>query len=157
MPMTSRLWTISGLATELGRDRRTISAALRTVPPDGKSGRYNAWRLSTAMEALGGRDGAKLDLTTERARLAKLRADAIAMKNAQMRGELLPFAEVLATNQAILSAVRARLLALPSRLAQPSALASDPAEVQELLRVAIYDVLTELSELTFEDEDTDEN
>jgi hypothetical protein len=49
MAMTARLFTISALATDLDRDRRTIAAALRGVPPDGKSGRFDAWLLSTAM------------------------------------------------------------------------------------------------------------
>ena len=36
MAMTAKLWTISGLAAELDRDRRTITRALRDVPHDGK-------------------------------------------------------------------------------------------------------------------------
>ena len=52
MAMTRSLYSISALATELGRDRRTIAAALATVPADGKRGVHRAWFLSTALDAL---------------------------------------------------------------------------------------------------------
>lgn len=55
MAMTQQLYSISGLATELGRDRRTIAAALSSVPPDGQKGAYPAWRLLTALAALDSR------------------------------------------------------------------------------------------------------
>ena len=35
MAMSKQLWSINALATEFGRDRRTISRALDEVPPDG--------------------------------------------------------------------------------------------------------------------------
>lgn len=52
MAMTKQLYSINALATELGRDRRTISSALAKVKPDGKSGRWDAWYLATAIEVL---------------------------------------------------------------------------------------------------------
>jgi hypothetical protein len=52
MPQTARLWTIAGLATELGRNVRTIASALRNTPPDGKCGRHPGWRMSTAVARL---------------------------------------------------------------------------------------------------------
>ena len=33
MAMTRQLWTLNGLATELGKDRRTLGRALRHVQP----------------------------------------------------------------------------------------------------------------------------
>jgi hypothetical protein len=42
MRMVSKLWTINGLATELGRDRRAIAKLLRNVPPDGRD-----WPMQT--------------------------------------------------------------------------------------------------------------
>jgi hypothetical protein len=51
--MTKQLWSISALAVELGRDRRTIAAALRDVPADGMNGADRGWYLSTALAALG--------------------------------------------------------------------------------------------------------
>ena len=52
MAMTRQLFSISALAVELGRDRRTIAAALSSVPPDGKKGTHRVWYLQTALDAL---------------------------------------------------------------------------------------------------------
>jgi hypothetical protein len=52
MAMTKQLWSISALATELGRDRRTVAKALSTVACDGKIGGQKAWFLNTALLAL---------------------------------------------------------------------------------------------------------
>jgi len=55
-------------------------------------------------------------LTAERARLAKEQADAQALKNAKMRGELVEASEVERTWAGVLRQLRARILAVPSRL-----------------------------------------
>jgi hypothetical protein len=53
MSMTAKLYSISGLAVELGRDRRTVSKALARTPPDGKTASGDdAWHLTTALRAL---------------------------------------------------------------------------------------------------------
>jgi hypothetical protein len=53
MAMTARLLGINAIAVELDKDRRTISRALRQVPPDGKADNGNkAWFLTTALRAL---------------------------------------------------------------------------------------------------------
>ena len=52
MAMTKQLWSINALATEFGRDRRTISRALDEVPPDGTISGHNAWYMATALKAL---------------------------------------------------------------------------------------------------------
>lgn len=56
------------------------------------------------------------ELTAERARLAKEQADAHALKNAQLRGELVQAAEVEARWAEMLRAFRSRMLAVPSRV-----------------------------------------
>lgn len=56
-------------------------------------------------------------LTEARERQTREKADQIAMRNAQLRGELIPADQVEARWTAITSAIRARLLAIPSRLA----------------------------------------
>jgi hypothetical protein len=54
MPQVAKIWSISGLATELGKDSRTISRALRRVPEDGKADKagHPGWFMSTALKAL---------------------------------------------------------------------------------------------------------
>jgi hypothetical protein len=54
MAMTSRLWSINALATELDMDRRTVASRLRNVPPDGRLNGNPAWHLPTALEAING-------------------------------------------------------------------------------------------------------
>jgi hypothetical protein len=53
MAMTKRLWSISGLAVELNKDRRTVAKALADVPPDGFLQGKPAWRLETALQVVG--------------------------------------------------------------------------------------------------------
>lgn len=51
--MTRQLWTLNGLATELGKDRRTLGRILRHVPADGTTqGGYKGWFMETALRAL---------------------------------------------------------------------------------------------------------
>ncbi|WP_442583129.1 hypothetical protein ACSBOB_14715 [Mesorhizobium sp. ASY16-5R] len=50
--MAEKLFTLNGLAEKLGRDRRTVTAALRGVTPDGRAGRYDGWSLATAWRHL---------------------------------------------------------------------------------------------------------
>ena len=52
MGMVKKLWSISALAVELDRDRRTIAKFLRGVPPDGQLDGNPAWYLQTALSAL---------------------------------------------------------------------------------------------------------
>jgi hypothetical protein len=53
MAMTKKLYSISGLATELGRDRRTLAKRLNGIPPDGVlPGGHKGWFLTTALASL---------------------------------------------------------------------------------------------------------
>ena len=60
MAMTRQLWTLNGLAVELGKDRRTLGRALRGVPTDGATrGGYKGWFMETALHAVAGTDKAR--------------------------------------------------------------------------------------------------
>jgi hypothetical protein len=84
MAMTAKLLSISAIAVELDRDRRTISRALRHVPPDGKADDGGkGWYLTTALRALersegrrshngGGEDAAILELEYASRRVSEL-------------------------------------------------------------------------------------
>ncbi len=86
------------------------------------------------------------DLTAERARLAREQADHFALKNAALRKELLPRADITRAVVAAFQLLRDRLTALPARLAGPLAATSDPAAVRGRLEDAVNGVLVELSE-----------
>ena len=64
----------------------------------------------------GGREAIE-SLSDERARLAKEQADGHALKNAQMRGELVPVADVDMTWGTMVRDLRAGVLAIASRIA----------------------------------------
>jgi hypothetical protein len=57
MAMTKTLWSINGLATELGLDRRTVAKRLGDVPPDGTTASgHKGWFLPRALRFLGGEE-----------------------------------------------------------------------------------------------------
>jgi hypothetical protein len=59
MAMTPQLFSLSALAVELDRDRRTVARALRHVPPDGKVHGRDGWRMTTAITALDRLEGVR--------------------------------------------------------------------------------------------------
>lgn len=95
-------------------------------------------------DAAAGRGGASgvASLTSERSRLAREQADAVSLKNATLRGELVSATEVQSRWTAILAAVRARLLAVPSRvgLRSPHLTREDVAVLDQELRDALEEV-----------------
>lgn len=95
------------IAIRLGHDAYDLVESTR---------RYVAHLRSTAS----GRGGEEhvLTLTGERARLAREQADAQALKNAALRGEMVKADEVERAWSDLLRKVRSRILAVPSRLRQ---------------------------------------
>lgn len=80
-------------------------------------------------------------LTAERARLAKEQADGMALKNALRRGELVEASEVERAWSDTLRQVRARILAVPSRLRQSLSLTPPDAErIDRELRDALSEI-----------------
>lgn len=119
-----------GIAVHLGHDAYDLKATV------------NAYVKNLRSVAAGwGDEGQAVNLTAERARLAKEQADAQAIKNAKLRGELVEAADVERAWQDILRQVRARIMAVPSRLKQSQALS---AEDGEALDRELRDALTEL-------------
>ncbi len=94
-----------GIAIHIGRDAYDMAETVR---------RYVEHLRGTAS----GRGGEEqiTSLTAERSRLAKEQADAMALKNAALRGYLVSAAEVERTWGDLLRQVRARILAVPGRL-----------------------------------------
>lgn len=116
--------TARDLGALLGVSARTI----RDLAQDGvvvklDKGRYDrdasilsyCTRLREVAAGRGGESGVAT-LTAERARLAREQADAAALKNAALRGDMLSAADVTASWRAILTGVRSRLMAVASRV-----------------------------------------
>lgn len=92
-------------------------------------------------------------LSAERSRLASAQADHQEMVNQLKRGELLPAAEVRAAGEAMIAASRARLLALPSRVAPEVVGVDGLAQVVGILDDAVREALEELSGIVIEPTD----
>ncbi len=95
-------------------------------------------------ETAAGRGGEEqvLNLTGERARLAREQADSQALKNSIARGDHLPASEVLRTWSETLRATRSRMLAVPSRLRTelPHLTNSDFERIDRELRNALEEL-----------------
>tara|TARA_R110001632_G_scaffold17964_2_gene56212 strand:- start:110 stop:583 length:474 start_codon:yes stop_codon:yes gene_type:complete len=86
----------------------------------------------------------ELDLGEERARLAKEQADAKEMENANLRGELVFIDDVAKQFGQQASAVRTRLLAIPSKAAPLVLNCTKPAEARQVIEEMIEEALNEL-------------
>src|SRR3954471_20094372 len=83
-----RLYSVSDLAVELTRDRRTVGNKLRNVPPDGELNGRPAWFMMTAVRAVYLDREGTLDGEYERARKDKELADKTALQNAVTRSRV---------------------------------------------------------------------
>ena len=124
-PSLPSVMTTAELANFLGLSDRTVrDLAARDVLPRSGRGRFDA-RLAVLAytrhlrEQAAGRgngDGAVMsELTAERLREARERADKIALQNAKARRELVPAADVERAWSEVLRDVRGRMLAVPAR------------------------------------------
>ena len=160
MAMVAKLWTLNGLATELGFAHKKVSGFMAGVPADGQGhGGADAWLMKTAVSALihqqTGTDGQKLDPAQERARKDKELADKAAMENRVRRGEVLERSDVDAAMIGTFARVRAKLLSIPSKSAPLAAQAEDIAEIEHLIRSQVVEALQELADTNVAELETD--
>ena len=92
-----------------------------------------------------GAEYGSLDLTSERARLARAQSEKVEMQNLEMRGELIPAGAVEAKWTEMAAAMRAKLLALPTRIASVALAATSLREVEDQARTEVFAALNELS------------
>ena len=155
MALTSTLWTINGLATELGISSRVLGRRLWDLPPDQvehQAGRQvKFWRLARVLKHLKAADrtivghcGATAD--PERVRLLRARARRAEFEVAALQRDLLPSDEVVEAWQQLVAAFRARCLVIPSKLAPQLAATNDRGAVQAVLTAAVREALRELSQ-----------
>ncbi|GLK71289.1 hypothetical protein GCM10017643_14040 [Ancylobacter dichloromethanicus] len=114
--------TADEMGALLGIAPRTVrELAGRGVVLRAGRGRYDAagsvasYCAHLREQAAGRAGDAQAGLTSERARQAREQADHLALKNAEMRRELLPAAEVERAWTEVLRDIRARMLAVPAR------------------------------------------
>jgi phage terminase Nu1 subunit (DNA packaging protein) len=144
MAMRPKLWTISGLATELGVDRRTVAARLAEVPPDSTVQGYPAWRMRTAVAAIASAGGGGSDLSGARAKLAATQEELTRLRIDRERGDLLPAEEVVAAWQAAIGRARSLLLGIPPASSATLVLLARRSTDPNAAQRAIHDHLTGL-------------
>ena len=121
--------TASELADHLGVSPRSVTElGRRGIAVRAGPGR---WRLRESVRRYcddlrqrGGGEAVRTTTTVERGRLAKEQADSFALKNARLRGSLVEREAVEREWSAILTLVRSRVLAVPSRWSSSPELAA---------------------------------
>jgi phage terminase Nu1 subunit (DNA packaging protein) len=110
--------SISQLSEITGIDRRTISRRLQPLEPE-ITGRSHLYETVTALPLIYGHmaEDGSLDLSQERAALARAQRELTELKTAQQQNELVPAAEVEKQAHAAATTVRDTFLALPGRVA----------------------------------------
>ena len=86
------------------------------------------------------------DYHTEKARLVKLQADKAEMEVKEMTGELVSADDVLEQWRTVVSAVKSRMLSIPSKAAPLCASEDSPAGIIEILEAMVREALEELSD-----------
>lgn len=137
-------FTHNRLALILDRDRSTIKKIMaeneiRTE----KVGRYNHYKLSDVVNAM--LEGDRLDLQQERAKLAKEQRKKTRLQNEELEGNLVNADEVKETWIKYVSSCRAKLLALPTKLAPMVAVTESVQEAKEIIKKEVYESLNELA------------
>lgn len=141
--------TADELAGLLGVATRTVrDLAARSVVVKAGRGRYDlaasvaGYCVHLREQAAGRAGDAQAGLTIERARQAKEQADNLALKNAELRRELVPAKAVAAEWSGILRRLRARILAVPARVNQrlPFLKLHDVGEIDAELREALTEL-----------------
>ncbi len=132
-----------------GRTWRTITRRLTAagLTPQ-REGSADTWDSVAALEAIYGIEverASELDLTAERAALAKAQRIRIETEQAVRAGELVEVEAVAEQWSAQIHACRARLLALPHRLAPRLVNLDSQADIAAQLRREVHDALRELA------------
>lgn len=99
-----------------------------------------------------GEEDKQLDLAQERAKLTIEQTRKAKLERKQLEGSLLDVEAVTVAIQQMTSAVRAKLLSIPTKLAQDLVNIETPLEVQEIIKIQIYELLNELSSAQFSEQ-----
>ena len=141
------LFKIQTIAAVLGLTTRRVRVLIQLGMPKVKRGRYNLaecvqWYVNYRVKAAS--HASRMD----NARLRKLRAEAKEkeLKISTMEGKLIPVDEVVKTWSNITAAMRAKLLAIPTKAAPMILSITKQAEAQEILKSYIYEALDELTD-----------
>jgi hypothetical protein len=159
MAMAPQDFTIHGLSIEFGLHKEVVAQRLREVEPRRIDGKTRFYRISDVAKYLVGKSAVaegEPDRAKAEARRALAEAEIAEAKSAQIKGELAPVEETATELERAFTAVRARLLSIPPKLA-PILAPENPARARVVLERAVLEALAELEQTdVFEDEVVEE-
>jgi phage terminase Nu1 subunit (DNA packaging protein) len=151
----AQLWSVNGLSVEFKLDRRTVAKRIESVPPAKSDGRTAMWRIADVAPLLVQSERSTGNLADDEKRRAAAEADIAEMKAGAMKGDLVSAEEMGKEIDRAVASVRARLLAVPNKLA-PILRPDDPSFARRSLEAAMLEVLEEMRGISL-DEDQDED
>ncbi len=141
--------TMNQLHEFTGLDRRTIKKRLDGLNPIGRKGKADAYESAVALRRCylpaGTKDGTGLDYRAEKARLDKEKADNMALKNKQLRKELLPAGQVQKFWTDHVINARTKIAAIPDKATPRVADIRSKVKIKKILRQMIVEVLEDLA------------
>lgn len=133
-------------------DRRVQQLTSEGVLPRAERGRYE---LAAVVQAYvrflrdralpGSSEAAADDFHKARARRTAAEASLAEMRAAEAQGELIPADDVRAVLVSVVARVRAKLLALPTKLAARMLGVQSSSDAEALIRAGVHDALSELA------------
>ena len=135
----------SETAQKLNVALSTLDDWRRKGCPHTKTGKQVYFEIEELNRWLDNRSSGELDYTQERAKLTRLQAEKVTLELEQQRGNLLPMELVIAAWQGHVANARAKLLALPPKVASQVLGMESYVEVEHEIRDIIYEALDELA------------
>lgn len=153
------LYSVSGLSVLTGVDRRTIDKRLSSLDPESgpANGKYYDTRKALPL-IFGLESDSAIDkkMVREQLKYETQRAERARIEVERLKGNLVPIEDVAKIVDREYSAVRAHLIAIPSKIAMDLCLLDEPGQVRAKVEDAINEALRELSSDRFEIEGEDE-
>lgn len=146
--MSLRYLTMNQMSEITGIDRRTVKKRVAHLKVHKGAGKGHYYDAHEALPALyHGEGGGNIDqkLQAEQLKYDAARAELKQLEVAKLRGQVVPVEDVAKVVEKEYSFVRQQIRALPSKLAMPLALVSDPNQIHEMLQHSVDECLTELT------------
>jgi len=135
----------SETAQKLNVSLTTLDDWRRKGCPHTKTGKQVFFEITALNQWLGNNISGKLDYTQERAKLTKLQAEKVKLELEQQHGKFLPLEMVILAWRGQVANARAKLLALPPKLASQVLGMESYVEVEQVVRDIIYEALDEFA------------
>jgi len=147
MATAPKAYTINHLAQETGVDRVKLGKVLAGVDPDATDGERDKWLIKTVVKHLlyGVSDKTKTSLEAATAQTAENKAQLSSIALKEKQGLIVEIAEVQQVLEPLFTAIKTRILALPTRLAARLAGLKEASAIKVVLDKSVRDALEEVS------------